>query len=137
VNDLLTRFWDEIVARPSGRMAVRFYLQPLMATIFAVRDGLRDAQNEKPAYLWAVLNDPAYRAEGLRHAWKSIGKVFVLAMILDTVYQVVVLRGFRPVQTISVAVALAIVPYVIFRGPVNRIARSLTRRRPPGSRRAA
>ena len=137
MNDLLTRFWDSIVARPSGPMALRFYLQPLMATLFAVRDGLHDARSGKPAYFWSLLTDRAHRAERLHEGWKSISKVFVLAMMLDTVYQLLVLREFRPLETVFVAVALAMVPYLVFRGPVNRVARWLTRRRRSGSQRAA
>src|SRR5512138_3524757 len=114
MGDLLSTFWREIVARPSGPMAIRFYLQPVMATIFAVRDGLHDAQRHKPVYFWSVLTDHAHRTERLKEAWKSIGTLFVFAMILDAVYQFVVLQGFRPLQTLLVAVALAIVPYVIF-----------------------
>jgi hypothetical protein len=118
-------------------MAIRFYLQPCMATIFAVRDGLRDARSGKPAYFWSLLTDPAHRRERLHEGWRSIGKIFVLAIILDIVYQLFVLHGFHPIQTVFVAVALAIVPYLVFRGPVNRTAQSLRRQRRPGSPRAA
>jgi len=137
VDDLLTRFWHEIVARPSGPMAIRFYLQPCMATILAVRDGLRDARSGKPAYFWSLLTDHEHRTERLHEGWRSIGKVFVLAIFLDIVYQLFVQRGFHPVQTVFIAVALAIVPYLVFRGPLNRVAQLLTRRRDSSSRRAA
>lgn len=104
-------------------MALRFYLQPLMASLFAVRDGLKDARAGKPAYFWALLTEPKHRRERLQEGWKSVGKIFFAALALDLVYQVLVLRGFRPVETVLVATALAIVPYVLFRGPVNRLAR--------------
>ena len=55
MDDLLTRFWHEIAARPDGPLAMRFYLQPLMATFFAVRDGLKDATQQKACvFLGAV-----------------------------------------------------------------------------------
>ncbi len=123
MDELINRFWREIVDRPGGPLALRFYLQPFMATLFALRDGVHDAHNQKPAYFWSLLIDPARRTELLQHGWKSIGKIFVLAMSLDIVYQVFVLRGFRPVQTLFIAFALAVAPYLVFRGPVNRIAR--------------
>lgn len=51
IPDLLSRFWQEIAARPSGPLAFRFYLQPAMATFFAIRDGLRDARAGNAPYL--------------------------------------------------------------------------------------
>jgi hypothetical protein len=52
-----------------------------------------------------------------------VGKVFVLATILDVVYQFWVLRRFYPGESLIVALVLAIVPYLLLRGPVNRLSR--------------
>jgi hypothetical protein len=125
IFDLLTRGWHEILARPSGPMAFRFYLQPLVAIALAIRDGLRDARHRRPAYFWSLFSDKAHRRERLHDGWRSVGKVFVLAFVLDTIYQLVVLKGLRPVEGIMVATLLALVPYIVFRGPVNRIARRI------------
>lgn len=122
--DLLSQTWQEITARPDGPLAMRFYLQPLMATLLAVRDGVKDAREARPAYLWAVLSTPEHRRELLRSGWRSIGKVFLIALVLDVVYQLLVLRGLRPLAGLIVAVTLAIVPYLVVRGPVNRLLRS-------------
>jgi hypothetical protein len=126
--DGLSQFWEEIIARPNGPMAVRFYLQPLMATIFAVRDGIRDSRQGRPPYLWALITNRESRTELLRDGWKSVGKVFIVATVFDWIYQLIVLHGIQPLQALSVAAVLALVPYVVFRGPVNRVA---SRRRPP------
>ena len=133
--DYLSQYWNEIIARPDGPLAMRFYLQPLMATIFAVRDGLRDARENKPAYFWALFTDPAHRRDRLIEGWHSIRKIFILAILLDFIYTLLVLRAFRPVQSLLIASTLAIVPYVVMRGPVNRIAKSLHPKGP--TRRAA
>jgi hypothetical protein len=50
-----------------------------------------------------------------------VGKVFVIAIIIDGIYQYKVLRWFYPLEALSVAAILAFVPYLITRGPVNRI----------------
>jgi len=123
VDQWFAQVWEEIAARPDGPLAGRFYLQPAMATFFAIRDGLKDARNGRPPYFWALFTDPAHRREMLRDGWKSIGKIFVIAVVLDLVYQLIVLHGLRPFETLLVATALAIVPYLVFRGPINRIAR--------------
>ena len=44
IQEILTRFWDQLIAQPSGPLAFRLILQPTMATILAVIDGLKDAR---------------------------------------------------------------------------------------------
>jgi len=66
----------------------------------------------------------------MRSGWKSVRKIFILAVILDTAYELLVLGAIRPIQTLLVAITLAIVPYVLIRGPVNRIAKAFDRKSP-------
>ncbi len=94
-----------------------------MASIFAVIDGLKDAKAGKPAYFWALLSTPQYRKELVKEGWKSVGKIFILAVILDVVYQLKVHSTVYPGETLIVAVGLAIVPYLLLRGPINRLMR--------------
>lgn len=61
----------------------------------------------------------------LRDGWKSVGKVFLFALLLDAVYQIIVLHFVYPGEAIIVAFVLAILPYLILRGLVTRIARKL------------
>lgn len=129
--------WQEIVARPQGPLALRFYLQPLVAIVLATRDGLRDASEGRPAYLWSVLTDSASRRDFIQDGWRSIGKVFMLALTLDVLYQAVVLGGLKPIQGLLVSAALAIVPYLIVRGPVGRLARRIRGPRAMTRQRAA
>ncbi len=49
------------MGRVSGPMKFRLILQPLMATFFAVKAGLRDARDGKPAYFWALFTEPGLR----------------------------------------------------------------------------
>jgi hypothetical protein len=122
MEDVFARIAANLVERVSGPMNLRLLLQPTMATIFAVLAGLKDAKAGKPAYFWALATDPAHRAEMLRDGWKGVSKVFVLAILLDVIYQFVVQRFVYPGEAILVALILAIVPYLLFRGPVNRLA---------------
>ena len=61
-------------------------------------------------------------------AVKDIGRVFIVAIVLDTVYQLIVFHWVYPGQVLTVAVVCAIVPYVLVRGPITRIARLLHRK---------
>lgn len=117
------RIAGDFVDRLSGPLRFRLVLQPVMAAIFAIVAGLKDARTGKPPYFWALVTDPAHRADMLENGWKSVGKVFVLALLLDVVYQFIVLRFVYPGEAIIVAFVLAIVPYLILRGLVTHLAR--------------
>jgi hypothetical protein len=84
---------------------------------------LRDAHHNREPFLWAVLWNPAHRRELLRHGWKDVGKVFLLATILDVIYQLFVHRAVYTLELLITAVTLAIVPYILVRGPISRIAK--------------
>ncbi|MDH4230466.1 MAG: hypothetical protein OEW04_00370 [Nitrospirota bacterium] len=121
MEDIFTRIFENLVERVSGPMKFRLILQPLMAAIFAVRSGLQDAREGRPPYFWSVFTNPDHRRELLQDGWKAVGKVFVIAIILDAVYQYMELRWFYPGEAILVAIILAFVPYLLIRGPVNRL----------------
>jgi hypothetical protein len=121
--DHLVPFTQHLIARVTGPMKFRLVLQPAMALFLAIRDGLKDAREGGPAYFWALFSDRGNRLVMLKDGWKAVGKVFILAMVLDAIYQIIELRWVYPGQAVLVAMILAIVPYLLLRGPVNRIAR--------------
>lgn len=122
MEEMWMRFVTDMGDRISGPMKFRLLLQPVMAVVFAVMSGLKDARTGKPPYFWAMVTDPSHRREMVRDGWKSVGKVFVLALVLDVIYQLVVLRFVYPGEALVVALALAIVPYLLVRGLVTRLA---------------
>ena len=121
-HDILARLAQDMADRLTGPMTFRLVLQPLMAIILAVIDGLNDARTGKPPYLWAVFTHRGHRRESLKHGWKSIGRVFLVALGLDFVYEIVGQPAVYPDEAIVVAILLAIVPYVFLRGLVTRWA---------------
>jgi hypothetical protein len=123
LDHTLTRVAENLVARVTGPMKFRLLLQPAMATFFAIRDGLRDARECRPPYFWGLFTHKGERESMLKNGWKSVGKVFILAVVLDVVYQLIEHRWtVYPGEAILVAIILALVPYLLIRGPVNRIA---------------
>jgi len=122
MDELFARFYEHMIARVTGPMNLRLVLQPVMAAVFAVIAGLKDAKAGNPAYFWAMFTQPEHRREMLSDGWKSVGKVFVIAMVLDIIYQLIVQRWIYPFEVVLVAFVLAIVPYLVLRGVVNRVA---------------
>jgi hypothetical protein len=129
MEELFTRLWNDLTGRIGGPMSFRLFLQPMMALIFAIRDGLKDAREGRPAYFYSLFTRPEDRRRRLREGFKAISRVFALAIVMDLIYQVIVLHWFYPLEALIVALVLAFLPYILLRGPVNRIARFL--KRPP------
>jgi hypothetical protein len=119
--------WKTLIGQLHGPLAFRLILQPSVAVILAIRVGLRDSQAGRPAYFWAVLIDSEHRKDLLREGWKDVGKIFVVAVVLDVICQLIVLRWVNPGEALLVATTLAILPYLMVRGPVNRIASARTK----------
>jgi hypothetical protein len=123
-HDFLARVWEMLIGRFHGPLTLRLVIQPSVAAILAIRAGLRDAREHRPPYFfWAVFTTSARRHELFQLAWKDIGKVFIIACILDVTYEIIVYRWVYPGQVLIIAAVLAIIPYLVLRGPVTRIAR--------------
>jgi hypothetical protein len=125
MEDYLSRVWNDLLGRIGGPLSMRLLLQPTMATIFAIRDGWKDAKTGKPPYFYTTFTDSDQRRALLTEGWHAVAKVFGLAIILDLIYQLIVFRWVYPLETLIVAFVLALLPYLLMRGPINRIARKL------------
>jgi hypothetical protein len=121
--DALHRIVENLFGRLDGPLHVRIIVQPLMAAIFAALDGIKDANAGRPAYFWDMVTNPSGRRELIRDGWKHVGKIFILAIVLDVIYQVKVHHRVYPGETLLVSLLLAVIPYVLLRGLANRIMR--------------
>ena len=128
IIEMILRGWEDFLARLDGPLHFRFFLQPTMAIILAVRAGLKDAREGRPAFLWAKPSNVGHRWELLRSGWMDARSVFLISVILDIIYQIVVHRSIYPLELLFTAVLLALVPYFVLRGLVNRVARIFVNR---------
>ena len=134
VEDIAQRMWSNLISRPSGQFGLRFLIQPAIATILAIRDGLKDASTGRKPYFWAILTRRAKRGERVREGLAATWKVIVMAVLIDAVYQFIEFETFRPGETTIVAILVAIIPYLLIRGPSARIARRWRSRAAPPDR---
>ena len=117
------RIWDNLLGRTTGPMTFRFILQPIMATLAALRDGVADARTGRSPYFWTILSDESRRSGRLYEGLISTARVLLLGLVMDAIYQYIVFDTFQPAESVIIAVLLAFVPYLVVRGLVTRVAR--------------
>jgi hypothetical protein len=125
-DESLGRLWTDILDRPGGPMTFRFILQPTMAIIAALRDGFHDARLGRRPYIWALIHgvrDSDGRSGRLWEGIISTARILILGVVMDIIYQWKVLDTFYPGQSAVIAILLAFIPYLLLRGPFERIAR--------------
>jgi hypothetical protein len=122
----LGRLWRDVLDRPGGPMTFRFILQPAMAILATLRDGIHDASVGRRPYVWALIHgvrDSGGRSGRLWEGIVSTARILILGVVMDIIYQWKVLSTFYPGQAVVIAILLAFVPYLLLRGPIARVAR--------------
>jgi hypothetical protein len=125
----LKYFAEQLLGRLSGPLNFRLVVMPTVVTLLALRADWRDAREGRPAFLGAFITDPVERRRLFRIGLRDVGRVFLMALVLDTAYQLMVFRWVYPGQLLTVAIVCAVVPYVLVRGPITRTVRLLLRKR--------
>jgi hypothetical protein len=129
ILDALTRIYHNILGRPTGPLNFRLVVMPAVVTILAVRAHLKDVREGRSTVLWAFIKDPVERRRLFRSGLKDFGRVFVVAVVLDTTYQLLVFRWVYPGEVLFIAVMCAVVPYFLVRGPITRVVSMLFSKR--------
>jgi hypothetical protein len=121
--EVLTRIWQNTLDRPGGPFVFRFVLQPTMAAMAALRDGIRDARTGRAPLLRTILTDPARRRGRLDEALIATSRIILLGLAMDAIYQLMEFESLHPAEAVVIALLLAFLPYLILRGLVTRVAR--------------
>lgn len=132
--EMLNLRWEHLLGRAGGPLHFRFLMMPTVVTILAIRAGLRDARESRPGFVWMFLTRRSERRGLLRSALKDIGRILIVALVLDTAYQIIVFRTFYPGEALIVAFVCAVVPYVLFRGPISVLIRFLRKGKQSGAK---
>jgi hypothetical protein len=116
------RLWREVLDRPGGPMTFRFILQPAMAALAAFRDGVEDARLGRAPYLLSILRGIEPRGGRIWEGIVATARILILGIVMDAIYQWLVFKTFYPGQAAVIAILLAFVPYLLLRGPAERLA---------------
>ena len=122
---MIARGWENLIGRLDGPMWFRILIQPTVAMFFAIRAGISDARYNKPTFLGCAFSNPRSWGLRMRETWKDVGTVFILALILDSIYQVIVQKFIYPLELLITATCLALIPYMIMRDLSSRVARRI------------
>lgn len=124
MENLIEYILNNIGIRHKGPMSFRLYLQPAMSLIYAVIAGIRDAKaGKQPFVINGLILGKTKRSRGelLKELWKDVGKVFILAVIMEVIFEIIEFKSVYPFEVLKVSFFLAILPYLIFRGLVDRV----------------
>ncbi len=118
---MLGQIGGRISERVTGPGHLRFIIQPLIAVLLGIRDGRLDAGAGIPPYLYRIVFEPEQRRAALRGGLQALVKPLVIAMVMDGIIQVYVLRHFSLVGTLLVGGLLVGLPYALARSVTNRL----------------
>jgi hypothetical protein len=99
----------------------RFIIQPLVSIFFGIRDGINDVKSGTPPYIYLMIFDKGKRREAFSEGFKHILKIYIIAVILDSMVQYLVLEYWRLQVALVMGFLIVFLPYVIARALTNRI----------------
>ncbi len=112
---------DYIIELLSGPGNLRFVLQPLIAILLAIRDGRNDAKSGTPAFLAEMVSGSGPRGATLKVSIKATLMPFSVAVILDSILQIVIFDVWRLQWALVVGLFLVGIPYVVVRSISNSL----------------
>jgi hypothetical protein len=115
-------FFEDIPKRLTGPGRFRFVLQPVTAMVLGIRNGLADARAGRPPYLYGVLLQRRRRRELLRSGFETVANLMLMGILLDAVFQWVILGVSYPGAALVVGPVLIGGPYALARALSNRFA---------------
>jgi Na+/H+-translocating membrane pyrophosphatase len=121
MNSSLDAF-ERLVARFTGPMHIRFIVQPVMAAILGIRDGIRDAKEGQTPFLCELCTRPESRSPQLKKALRRLIIPLPIAIILDAIVQYMLFRRVRVLGAVILGTAIMGLPYSLAREISNRVA---------------
>jgi len=118
------QFLEDIPKRLAGPGRFRFLFQPMIAILLGVRSGLADARKGRPPYLYGVLFHTGVRRELVRSGFESVANLLMMGILLDSLFQWVLIGASYPGAALIVGPALIVLPYSIARALSNRLVRA-------------
>lgn len=122
MEDWIENILNAIGIRHSGPLSIRLIIQPIMSLAYAVISGIKDAKAGRvPFLIDGLILGKENRKVALTELWKNVGKLFIMAVIMEVIFEIIEFKTVHPFEVIRVSFFLSILPYIIFRGVAERI----------------
>ena len=115
------QFLDDMAARLTGAMSFRFILQPAVAVVLGIKDGVNDAKSGTPPFVFDLLFHPKNRQRSLKKAFHRLLVPIIVGTVLDAIAQYLIFKQIHPLPAVMVGALVIGVPYSLARGLTNRI----------------
>ncbi len=119
-------FLEDIPKRLAGPGRLRFLFQPAMAILLGIRGGREDARLGHPPFLAVLAGRGGFRAGAMSSALENLSVLLLMGILLDSVFQWVLLGVSHPGPALVVGPVLITIPYAIARTLAGAVSR-----RPP------
>ncbi len=106
---------------------LRFFVQPAIALLLGVREGVRDRRAGRTPFLLALARHEARLRDGLR----VIALPLAVAVAASFLFQYLIRARLRPLPALLYAAVFVALPYLIARALTNRALARRDHRRPP------
>ncbi len=116
-------FLEDLPKRLTGPGRFRFVLQPLVAILLGIRSGIADRRAGRPPYLLGLVTDRQRRGELAQDGLATVANLLLMGVLLDAVFQWVILGVSHPGAALVVGPVLIATPYAVARALANRAAR--------------
>ena len=112
-------FFADLPARLAGPGRLRFFVQPLIASLLGIRAGRADRAAGRPPFLFGLFFR-GERTERLRSGYQDVVNLVLVGILLDSLFQWTLLGTSYPGAALVVGPILVSVPYVLARALSNR-----------------
>ena len=106
---------DRVAARLAGPLSFRFVLQPVVAIVLGVRDGIRDGRQRTPPLLLDLLDHPQSCKPHLQQLLRRLLLPLTVAILLDGLVQFLLFGWVRVSGAVTAGTALMGLPYIVAR----------------------
>jgi hypothetical protein len=116
-------FVEDMPRRFTGPGRFRFVVQPVVAIVLGIQNGLADARAGRPPYLSGLLFHRGLRRQLVKSGLENVANLLLLGILLDSVFQWLIYGVSHLGAALVVGPTLIIAPYAIARALSNRVAR--------------
>ena len=117
------RFFEDLPKRLAGPGRMRFVIQPAVALLLGWKAGRADAREGRTFLLLRLFRGAAERAAVLTETLESIALLVLMGILMDSVFQWVLLGISYPGAALVVGPVLITVPYAAARTLAGAVTR--------------